>query len=191
MPKQAVIPNLKGQPSMFAAQKLLNKDGFVLAPKPVTVANASKPAGSIADQSPAAGTKAKKGTIVTVKVYTGTGKATVPNVVGETPGAADQALRASSLALGTVCPQPLNPHGQDLLADSTGQREGPRRHRRRGVPRSDRRQGSAAAGGNARRRRSGGAERRPARRPPPRPQERRPWPPSPRRRARVRSRSRR
>ena len=112
MPKQAVIPNLKGQPSMFAAQKLLNKDGFVLAPKPVTVVDASKPAGSIADQSPAAGTKAKKGTPVTVKVYTGTGKATVPNVVGDTPGEADQALRASSLALGTVSPQPLNPKGK-------------------------------------------------------------------------------
>ena len=112
MPKQAVIPNLKGQPSVFAAQKLLNKGGFVLAPKPVTVANASKPAGSIADQSPAAGTKAKKGTVVTLKIYTGTGKATVPNVVGETPGAADQALRASSLALGTVSPQPLNPQGK-------------------------------------------------------------------------------
>jgi beta-lactam-binding protein with PASTA domain len=112
MPKQAVIPNLKGQPSMFAAQKLLNKDGFVLAPKPVTVVDASKPAGSIADQSPAAGTKAKKGTPVTVKIYTGTGKATVPNVVGDTPGEADQALRASSLALGTVSPQPLNPKGK-------------------------------------------------------------------------------
>ena len=141
MPKQAVIPNLKGQPSMFAAQKLLNKDGFVLAPKPVTVVDASKPAGSIADQSPAAGTKAKKGTPVTVKVYTGTGKATVPNVVGDTPGEADQALRASSLALGTVSPQPLNPKGKISSQIPLANAGVPNGHRGRGVPRVCWRQG--------------------------------------------------
>jgi beta-lactam-binding protein with PASTA domain len=112
LPKETVVPNLKGQPSAFAAQKLLNKLGLQLAPKTTSVIDASKPAGSIADQSPAAGNKAKKGSIVTVAVYTGTGQVKVPSIVGDTPGLADQALRASGLALGAVSPQPLNPNGK-------------------------------------------------------------------------------
>ncbi len=112
MPKQEVVPNVVGQPSVFAAQKLLNKVGLVLAPKAASKPDASKPAGSIADQSPPAGTKAKKGAVVNVEVYTGTGKVVIPSVVDLTPGQADQALIASSLALGTVSPQPLNPAGK-------------------------------------------------------------------------------
>jgi beta-lactam-binding protein with PASTA domain len=111
LPKQTVVPNLKGQPSAFAAQKLLNKVGLKLAPKTMSMVNPSKPAGSIADQTPAAGTKAKRGAVVTVVVYTGTGMVAVPSLKGDTPGAADQALRASHLVLGTVSPQPLNPMG--------------------------------------------------------------------------------
>ncbi len=43
-------------------------------------------------------------------------------------------------------PPAAQPAGQDLLADSAGQRERPQRHRRRGVPRFDRRQGERSAG---------------------------------------------
>lgn len=112
LPKQTVVPNLKGQPTVFAAQKLLNKLGLKLSPKTTSVVDAHKPAGSIADQSPLPGAKAKRGTAVSVAVYAGTGKATVPSVVGETPGLAQQALLASGLALGSVSPQPLNPNGK-------------------------------------------------------------------------------
>jgi beta-lactam-binding protein with PASTA domain len=112
LPKQTAVPNLKGVQSMFAAQKILNKAGLKLDPKAKQVVNLKKPPGSIADQSPAAGTKAKKGSVVTVEVFVGTGKVKVPSVVGDTPGLADQALRASNLALGAVSPQPLNPNGK-------------------------------------------------------------------------------
>jgi beta-lactam-binding protein with PASTA domain len=111
-PKRTAIPNLVGQPSVFAAQQVLNKDGLLLAPKTVAMIDASKPRGSIAGQSPAAGTKAKKGAMVTVAVYTGTGKTQVPSVIGMTPGLAYEALQRSALALGTVWPQPLNPAGK-------------------------------------------------------------------------------
>jgi beta-lactam-binding protein with PASTA domain len=112
LPQQTVIPKVTGLPSMFAAQKLLNQDGFSIAPKAAArAAGPGRPAGSIADQSPAAGVKAKKGALVTLVVYTGSGKVTVPSVTGDTPGLADQALRAISLALGAVSPQPLNPNG--------------------------------------------------------------------------------
>jgi beta-lactam-binding protein with PASTA domain len=112
LPKQTVVPNLKGQTTAFAAQKLLNKMGLQLSPKTTSIVDATKPAGSIADQSPAAGTKAKKGGIVTVAVYTGTGQVSVPAIVGATPGVAQQKLLASHLALGAVSPQPLDPNGK-------------------------------------------------------------------------------
>ena len=69
-------------------------------------------AGSVADQSPAAGTKAKKGTVVDVVVVTGTGKATVPAIVGLPLGLAEQTLIAAGLTLGAVQPQPPNPNGK-------------------------------------------------------------------------------
>ncbi len=113
LPKQTLVPNLKGQPSVFAAELKLSKVGLKLAPsKPATEVDPSKPAGSIAAQIPAAGTKAKRGATVTVVVYAGTGRVTVPSVVGDEPGEADQALRSVSLALGAVSPQPLNPNGK-------------------------------------------------------------------------------
>ena len=77
LPKQTAVPNLKGQPSAFAAQKLLNKIGLKLGKTTSKVVPKQK-AGSVIDQSPAAGAKAKKGTVVDVVVVTGTGKATVP-----------------------------------------------------------------------------------------------------------------
>jgi len=112
LPKQATVPNLKGAANVFAAQKLLNAAGFQLAPRTSTVVDPSKQPGTIADQSPRAGTKAKRGSAVTVAVYTGTGRVAVPSVLGATPGLADQALRASQLTLGAVSPQPLNPSGR-------------------------------------------------------------------------------
>ncbi|MGN6869050.1 MAG: PASTA domain-containing protein, partial [Solirubrobacteraceae bacterium] len=112
LPKQAKVPNLTGAANVFAAQKLVNSAGFQLSPRTSTVVDASKQPGAIADQSPKAGTQARRGSLVTVAVYTGTGRVAVPSVVGATPGLADQALRASQLTLGAVSPQPLNPAGK-------------------------------------------------------------------------------
>jgi beta-lactam-binding protein with PASTA domain len=112
LPKQAKVPNLTGAANVFAAQKLLNTAGFQLSPRTSTVVDPTKQPGAIADQSPRAGTKAKRGSLVTVAVYTGSGQVAVPSVLGTTPGLADQALRASQLTLGAVSPQPLNPTGK-------------------------------------------------------------------------------
>jgi beta-lactam-binding protein with PASTA domain len=112
LPKQAKVPSLKGAANVFAAQKLVNGAGFQLSPRTSTIVDATKQPGAIADQSPRAGTKAKRGSLVTVAIYTGTGRVAVPSVVGTTPGLADQALRASQLTLGAVSPQPLNPTGK-------------------------------------------------------------------------------
>ena len=108
LPKQAVVPNLKGQPSAFAAQKLLNKIGLKLG-KTTPKADPKAKAGSILDQSPAAGTKAKKGGLVAIIVATGTGKVAVPPLVGLPLGVAQQKLIGAGLVLGTVQPQPPDP----------------------------------------------------------------------------------
>jgi beta-lactam-binding protein with PASTA domain len=111
LPKQTVVPNLKGQPSAFAAQKLLNKIGLKLG-KTTPKMDPKGKAGSVVDQSPAAGAKAKKGTVVDLIVVTGTGKATVPAVVGLPLGLAQQKLIEAGLALGAVQPQPPDPTGK-------------------------------------------------------------------------------
>jgi beta-lactam-binding protein with PASTA domain len=111
LPKQTVVPNLKGQPSAFAAQKLLNKIGLKLG-KTTSKVDPKQKAGSVIDQSPAAGAKAKKGTVVDVVTVTGTGKATVPAIVGLPLGLAQQKLIEAGLALGAVQPQPPNPNGK-------------------------------------------------------------------------------
>jgi len=111
LPKQTTVPNLKGQPSAFAAQKLLNKIGLKLGKHTPKVDPKQKP-GVVIDQSPAAGAKAKKGTVVDIVTVTGTGKATVPAIVGLPLGLAQQKLIEAGLALGTVQPQPPNPNGK-------------------------------------------------------------------------------
>ena len=111
LPKQTTVPNLKGQPSAFAAQKLLNKIGLKLG-KNTPKADPKQKPGVVIDQSPAAGAKAKKGTVVDVVTVTGTGKATVPAIVGLPLGLAQQKLIEAGLVLGTVQPQPPDPNGK-------------------------------------------------------------------------------
>jgi beta-lactam-binding protein with PASTA domain len=117
LPKQSAIPNLKAQPTVWAAEKLLAKSGFRIGQKPGTVPDASKPAGSIADQSPAPGTKAKRDAVVTVEVYGRPGASktvNVPQVVGDQAVVGIRALIASGLTAGTVAPQPPNPNAKIL-----------------------------------------------------------------------------
>ena len=156
LPKQTTVPNLKGQPSAFAAQKLLNKIGLKLGKTTSKVDPKQKP-GVVIDQSPAAGAKAKKGTVVDVVTVTGTGKATVPAIVGLPLGLAQQKLIEAGLVLGTVQPQPPNPNGKissqlplagTPVADGFAvQRLPGRRRRRQGVEQG---QGRGRRGGRRR-----------------------------------------
>src|SRR6201999_3416784 len=54
----------------------------------------------------------KKESPVTVLVAVGSGKVTVPNIVGQTAGDAEKALRAKNLTLGQASPQPVDPAGK-------------------------------------------------------------------------------
>ena len=111
MPKQTVVPNLKRAGSVFAAQKVVTGVGLKLSPTVGMRVDPSATVGSVVDQSPAAGTKVKKGSVVSIQIAVGSGKVTVPSVIGLTPVTADTQLRAAGLALGAVSPQP-NPDGK-------------------------------------------------------------------------------
>jgi beta-lactam-binding protein with PASTA domain len=110
-PKQTSVPNLKRARTVFEAQKLADKAGVKLSPQINLVPSPSAPAGSIVDQSPQAGNRVKRGTLVSIQVARGSGTVKVPAVVGLNPVTADQTLRAAGLQLGTVAPQPPRPDG--------------------------------------------------------------------------------
>jgi beta-lactam-binding protein with PASTA domain len=110
-PTQATVPNLRPAQSVFAAQKLITAAGLKLSPQVRLLASPNAAPGAIVDQSPAAGKKVKRGTLVNIEVATGSGSVKVPSVVGLTPVVADTALRASGLVLGAVSPKP-NPDGK-------------------------------------------------------------------------------
>ena len=110
-PKQTVVPKVVGAKSVFDAQKTLVAAGMKLSPQVTQTADPNAPPGSVIDQAPKAGTKAKRGTLVNLKVAVGATTTPVPPVTGLTPVAADAALRASNLALGAVSPK-LDPNGK-------------------------------------------------------------------------------
>ena len=142
LPKQTVVPNLKGQPSAFAAQKLLNKIGLKLG-KTTSKVDPKQKAGSVIDQSPAAGAKAKKGTVVDVVVVTGTGKATVPAIVGLPLGLAQQKLIAGRPGARRRPAPAAQPQRQDLLSAAAGGDAGGRGLRRQRLPGRARRRRAA------------------------------------------------
>jgi beta-lactam-binding protein with PASTA domain len=111
MPKQTVVPNLKQAKNVFAAQTIATKAGLKLSPTVQMMTDPSAAPGSVINQTPAAGTKVKKGSLVSIEIAVGTGKVPVPLVVGVTPVVADTELRAAGLVLGAVSPQ-LNPNGK-------------------------------------------------------------------------------
>jgi eukaryotic-like serine/threonine-protein kinase len=73
-----------------------------------------KPAGIVVGESPAAGTKADKGSTVTLSVSTGPGKVPIPPVQGLSQAAATRELRHAGLKVGNVVPRASNqfPAGQ-------------------------------------------------------------------------------
>ena len=108
-PKPAPVPNLVGQKSPASAERTAIKAGFKVAPVFGVKVDASKPAGSVAAQTPKAGTKAKAGSAIALVIYHApklSAKVTVPKLVGLTLDEADQSLSAASLKLGTFWPQP-------------------------------------------------------------------------------------
>ena len=111
-PQDATVPNVVGQKSAFEAEKKLTAAELKLDPSQKVKVDDKAAPGSIVGQTPAAGGKAKKDSPVAVLVAVGSGKVTVPNIVGQTAGDAEKALRAKNLTLGQASPQPVDPAGK-------------------------------------------------------------------------------
>jgi len=87
------VPDVTGS-TLADAQQKLEALGFKVEVKRVA---STKQKGIVLDQDPAAGVTALRGTTVTLNVSSGTKPVVVPRVVGQTQGAAVQALTALGL----------------------------------------------------------------------------------------------
>jgi beta-lactam-binding protein with PASTA domain/predicted Ser/Thr protein kinase len=100
-PKQVIIPKVTGE-QLNTARTVLQGAGFQI--DPINVPD-RKPSGIVIGEDPGAGTKADKGSTVTLTVSRGPGNVSVPSVQGLTPAAAARVLRRAGLKVGNVVPQ--------------------------------------------------------------------------------------
>jgi beta-lactam-binding protein with PASTA domain len=99
-PAQVAVPNVVGQ-TQGAATTSISGAGLVVG----TVGTASSntvPSGSVISESPAPGTLVNLGSAVNLVVSTGPAQVAVPNVVGQTQGAATTSINGAGLVVGTV-----------------------------------------------------------------------------------------
>jgi serine/threonine-protein kinase len=96
-PKVAV-PDVTNQNESDATTALEDK-GFVVETKQVV---SDKDPGTVLGQDPKAGTKAEKGSTVTLKVAKASDKVTVPDLTGLTPSEAKTLLESNNLVLGST-----------------------------------------------------------------------------------------
>jgi beta-lactam-binding protein with PASTA domain/tRNA A-37 threonylcarbamoyl transferase component Bud32 len=93
------VPDVKGV-DLVQARQTLADDGFSVKSK--TVANETVPVNQVISQSPAAGTRAKKGSTITLVVSQGTGQITIQDVSGTTVADATRILKGQGLKVGNV-----------------------------------------------------------------------------------------
>jgi eukaryotic-like serine/threonine-protein kinase len=90
------IPNVAGQ-DQVAAQSALQTAGFQVTVQPAP--SNTVPAGKVIATTPAAGTKAPKGTTVTMQVSTGPTSTPIPSVIGQTRENGTAALVAAGFSV--------------------------------------------------------------------------------------------
>jgi serine/threonine-protein kinase len=116
-PKQVVVPKVTGE-QVSTARATLTQARFQVSTVPL--AN-RKPSGIVISESPGAGTKADKGSTVTLSVSTGPGDISIPTVQGLSEAAAKRTLIHSGLKVGNVLPRPDN---QFAAGQATGTNPG-------------------------------------------------------------------
>jgi len=109
-PKQVVVPKVTGE-QYTTARATLTQAKFQVSKVPV---GSRRPPGIVVAESPGAGTKADKGSTVTLSVSTGPGDVSVPTVQGLSEAAATKTLRRAGLKVGNTLPRPNDqfPAGQ-------------------------------------------------------------------------------
>ncbi|HET6550669.1 MAG TPA: PASTA domain-containing protein [Solirubrobacter sp.] len=108
-PQKAVVPDVVGAKSAFAAEETLTKADLKLDPSQKTQVDDKAPAGSVLKQTPAKGAEVDKNTPVSVLIAVRSGKVDVPKIVGQTAQDADKTLRAKGLTLGQSSPTNADP----------------------------------------------------------------------------------
>jgi serine/threonine-protein kinase len=96
-PPQVTIPAVVGK-SIDEATNDLEQLGLTVVTKAQT---SDKPQGEVLDQSPGPGTQVAKNSTVTLTVSSGTGQASVPNVVGQDAGSAGNILGQAGFKVST------------------------------------------------------------------------------------------
>jgi beta-lactam-binding protein with PASTA domain len=119
LPHNTAVPNIRGK-TVFAAKKLLEAQGLALGE--VTASDRKtqnrRLIGKIQDQSKAPGSKVKKGTVIGVQVWSGTGTATVPDLKAMTLNEAKVALERVNLTVGKETPEPASPDTVKIVSQS-------------------------------------------------------------------------
>jgi eukaryotic-like serine/threonine-protein kinase len=100
-PKQYTVPDVIGD-QYAEARSVLTAAHFQVDPVPQS---SPKPKGVVIGEQPSAGTKADKGSTVTLEVSSGTGNVSVPSVEGLTVAAATKQLRRAHLKVNNVVPR--------------------------------------------------------------------------------------
>jgi eukaryotic-like serine/threonine-protein kinase len=123
-PKPVLVPKVIGE-QISAARATVTQAKFQVSTVPVVN---RKPSGIVVSESPAAGTKADKGSTVTLSVSSGPGDLSVPPVQGLSQAAATRALRRAGLKVGNVVARPSNqfPAGQATATNPGVARSVPR-----------------------------------------------------------------
>jgi serine/threonine-protein kinase len=96
-PPQVTIPAVVGK-NIDDATNDLEQLGLTVIPKAQT---SDKPQGEVLDQNPEPGTQVAKNSAVTLTVSSGTGQASVPNVVGQDAGSAGNILGQAGFKVNT------------------------------------------------------------------------------------------
>ena len=97
-PRQVLVPKVTGE-QYSTARATLSQAKFQVSK--VTLSD-RRPPGIVISESPAAGTKADKGSTVTLSVSTGPGDISIPTVQGLSEAAAKRTLTHAGLKVGTV-----------------------------------------------------------------------------------------
>jgi len=103
-PKQVLVPKVTDE-QITTATATLKQARFQVAT--VSVTN-RRPSGIVVSESPAAGTKADKGSTVTLSVSSGPGDVSIPTVQGLSQAAATKTLHRAGLKVGNVLQRPDN-----------------------------------------------------------------------------------
>jgi serine/threonine-protein kinase len=102
-PQQVLVPGVTGQQLNLARTQLQNSSFHVA--QPIYVSN-RRPSGTVIGENPNGGSKADKGSTVTLTVSKGRGNVTIPSVQGESKAKALAALKGNSLKVARTETEP-------------------------------------------------------------------------------------